>query len=130
MRFGRLLIAGALLSFGLSCGSPLDSRAAEETASRTTTFDDTLSIADGDSLRLETSSSTKAYLVVVERDSDFKATYLGGKAETMDISKEDLDKVFIYRLEAVGGWQQDLGSRICNEGPFICPLPPPPPPPE
>lgn len=127
MRFG-LVFAVLTLSCGLS-GSPPSSKAADESDSQISTFDETLTIQDGDnSVELKSSSSGKAYLVVVNGDTESSGTFLGGDTQTMVVPKDDLEKITIYRLDPIAGWRADLGSRACDEGPVLCPLPPPPPP--
>jgi hypothetical protein len=91
-----------------------------------TTFDGDLAIEDGELLRLETGTSDKAYLVLVKRESGFDTAYVGGDKGSLEIDKEGLEEVLIYRLEPIAVWD-DLGSRKCNDLPALCPLPPPPP---
>ena len=128
MRLG-LLIAG--LAVALSCGlsgSRPEGGGAAEADPKTTTFDETLSITDGDdSVEVSNDSPDKTYVMVVDQNDEYKTTYLQAGASTI-LPKAGLEKVMLYGLQGVGGWQADMGSRACNEGPFLCPLPPPPPP--
>jgi hypothetical protein len=87
---------------------------------------------DGGVLRLENQSREKGYLTLVTRmpgsgaaDGSLKVVETG----PVTIAKDDVQKITVYRLEAVALWEGD--GRPC-EPPFLfdCPIPIPPPPPE
>ena len=122
-----LLIAGALVwCFGLSCGPPFANGAVTPAESSTTMFDGALTIEDGEVWHLETNSAAKAYVVLAKRTNGFDSLYVGGDKGTLDIDKDDLKELLIYRLEPIAHFD-DRQGRQCNELPNLCPLPPPPP---
>ena len=86
-----------------------------------------LKYIDGSDFRLTYPRGDAEYVVVVQRKAGKGSTVVSARTGSAVISKKDLERLTVYRLDPRFVLQRDGNVTRCARWDDQCPLPPPPP---
>ena len=124
----RWLKGVLLFALGCACAMlvrPVETRAASAGGE---VLEGELRYIDSADFRLAYPRGEAEYVVVVKRKAGKGRTSVSSQTGSAVISKKDLERLTVYRLDPRFVLQSDGSVTRCLRGDDQCPLPPPPPP--